>query len=416
MPGSPGTVPRYMLPVMVGVKSGWRRGEGDGVEQSGCWCSRRGCSMPYGVMCMAKGPTARCSLWSPMSLRRATARVWERPSLIHTVSARDAARLRQSVMMPVIVRLWVASDTLMRGALMRGMVCSSWREPALRLALSRCWASWVGVCMPVCFGFLLGRSAVWKGVGQEGGVMEGGLWEVPPCCPCVQGGRGGPLHLYGVSLVVSAMGNEDVGGPRLIHLCGVGEVAGDGDLGGVVLPGGSVGDDVMGRPFVVGCVFRRVYFEVGVERFQLATQVGGHPWRPPAGTPRTDTHPPHLPPGVRSSPSATRHTHPGVMGIRHTHKPTSSRGHQDRTIHPTGPDPNPIPQHPTRLHHLVGISRPRHPQPPTSPPPPPPRPLDTNTTALLEAAATAATKVGAPVAWSPQYLVETKVAPHGWGR
>ena len=71
--------------------------------------------MPYGVMCTAKGPTARCSLWGWMSLRRATACLWERPSVIHTASARDAAGVRQSVMMPVIVPLWVASDTLMGG-------------------------------------------------------------------------------------------------------------------------------------------------------------------------------------------------------------------------------------------------------------------------------------------------------------
>ena len=40
-------------------------------------------------------------------------------------------------------------------------------------------------------------------------------------------------------------------------------------------------------------------------------------------------------------------------------------------------------------------------------------PLDTNTTALLQAAAAAATQVGAPETWGPHYLVETKVAPHG---
>ena len=40
-------------------------------------------------------------------VRRATSNVWERPPLIHTASARDTAGLRQSVMMPVIVRLWV---------------------------------------------------------------------------------------------------------------------------------------------------------------------------------------------------------------------------------------------------------------------------------------------------------------------
>ena len=122
MPGSPGTVPRYMLPVTVGAGSGWRRGEVHGSEQGGSWCSHRGWSMPYGVTCTAKGPTARWSLWGWMLWRRATARVWERPSLIHTASARDAAGFRQSVMMPVIVRLWVASDTLAGGALMRGMV------------------------------------------------------------------------------------------------------------------------------------------------------------------------------------------------------------------------------------------------------------------------------------------------------
>ena len=45
-------------------------------------------------------------------------------------------------------------------------------------------------------------------------------------------------------------------------------------------------------------------------------------------------------------------------------------------------------------------------------PKPGPPPYDTNTTALLQAAAAAATQVGALEAWSPQYLVETKVAPH----
>ena len=55
----------------------------------------------------------------------------------------------------------------------------------------------------------------------------------------------------------------------------------------------------------------------------------------------------------------------------------------------------------------MGISRPRHPHPLTSPPP-----LDTNTTALLQAAAAAGTQVGAPETWGRQYLVETKVAPH----
>ena len=76
-------------------------------------------------------------------------------------------------------------------------------------------------------------------------------------------------------------------------------------------------------------------------------------------------------------------------------------------MNPAHPDPNLTPQHPRRLDHLVGISRPPHPQSPISPPPP----LETNTTALHQVAAAAATQVWAPEAWSPQYLVEREVAP-----
>ena len=188
MPGSPGTVPRYMLLVMVGAGSGWRRGKVHWVEHGGSLCSHRGWMMPYRVTCTAKGQTARWSLWGWMLWRRATARLWERPSLIHTASARDAAGFRQSVMMPVIVRLWVASDSLAGGALMRVMVWSSWRVRALRLASCRCWASWAGVCIPVCLGFLLGRSAVWKGVGQEGARWRVGCGR----SPCV-------AHVYRVA-------------------------------------------------------------------------------------------------------------------------------------------------------------------------------------------------------------------------
>ena len=131
------------------------------------------------------------------------------------------------------------------------------------------------------FGLLVGSVCCLEGVGPGGGVVEGGVWEVPRCCPCVQGGRGGPLRLYGVSLVVSATGDEDVGGRQLIHLYGVGEVAGEGDLGGVVLAGGGVGDDVVGRPFVVGGVLLRVQLEWGVEWLRpwglfLGLRVGVH--------------------------------------------------------------------------------------------------------------------------------------------
>ena len=46
MPGSPGTVPRYMLPMMVGAGSGGRRGEVHGGKQGGSWCSHQGWLMP----------------------------------------------------------------------------------------------------------------------------------------------------------------------------------------------------------------------------------------------------------------------------------------------------------------------------------------------------------------------------------
>ena len=131
------------------------------------------------------------------------------------------------------------------------------------------------------FGLLVGAVCRVEGGGPGWGVMEGWVWEVPRCCPRVQGARGGPLRLYGVSLVVSTMGDKDVGGRQLIHLCGVGKVAGDGDPGGVVLAGGGVKDDVVGRPFVVGGVLHRVQLEWGVEWLQrwglvLRFRVGRH--------------------------------------------------------------------------------------------------------------------------------------------
>ena len=47
----------------------------------------------------------------------------------------------------------------------------------------------------------------------------------------------------------------------------VGETAGDGDLGGFVLAGGSVWDDVVGRPLVVNGFSCRVEFGWGLELF-----------------------------------------------------------------------------------------------------------------------------------------------------
>ena len=132
----------------------------------------------------ANGPTARCSLWGWMSLRRATARVWEGLSLIHTVSARVAAGLRQSLMMPMFVRLWVVSDTLVGGAPMRGMVWSSLRVRASCLALCWCWASWGGVYVCVLW-LLVGAVCRVEGGGgnrgRDGGWGAGNLPVLPMC-------------------------------------------------------------------------------------------------------------------------------------------------------------------------------------------------------------------------------------------
>ena len=129
--------------------------------------------MLYGVIWTAKGLTVRCSLWGWMSLRRATARVWERPSMIHTASARNAARRRQSVMMPVIVRLWVASDTLVGGSAYArdSVVLGEVADPASCVVwvlgfLGRCVYAYV-------FGFLVGVVCCVKGGGPTGGMMEG---------------------------------------------------------------------------------------------------------------------------------------------------------------------------------------------------------------------------------------------------
>ena len=98
--------------------------------------------------------------------------------------------------------------------------------------------------------------------------MAGGVQEISPCCPCVQGCCGGPFSLYGVPLVVPAVGDEDVGGRQFVHLGGVGDVAGDGDLDGIVFGGFGVWDDVVGCPFVVGGFSLRFQFEWGVEWFK----------------------------------------------------------------------------------------------------------------------------------------------------
>ena len=136
------------------------------MEQGGSWCSERGWSMPYGVMLTAKGWTVRCSLWGWMSLRRATACVWECPLLIHRAAAYHAAGFRQSVMMPVIVRLLVASNTLVGG------------QCGLRGGCGPCVVLRVGVrllgqgCVRVRVGLLVGAVCRVNGAGPSGWVMD----------------------------------------------------------------------------------------------------------------------------------------------------------------------------------------------------------------------------------------------------
>ena len=74
--------------------------------------------------------------------------------------------------------------------------------------------------------------------------------------------------LYAVPLVVPAVGDEDDGGHQVAHLGGVGEVARDGDLGGIVLLLGGLWDDVVGCSFIAAQFSLRVQFELGVEWFR----------------------------------------------------------------------------------------------------------------------------------------------------
>ena len=169
-----------------------------------------------------------------MSLRRANARVCEGPSLIHTTPARDAAGFRHSVMMPVIERFFGGIGHSGGGGAYAGEGVVVVEGAGLASCVVRVPTLFGGSLCACVFGLLVGAVCHVEGDEPGGDVMQGGVWETPPCCPGVQGGRGGPLCLYGVSLVVSAMGDEDAGGCQLIHLCGVGEVAVDGDIGGVV--------------------------------------------------------------------------------------------------------------------------------------------------------------------------------------
>ena len=98
--------------------------------------------------------------------------------------------------------------------------------------------------------------------------MAGALREVSLCCPCVQHGRCGPFGLDAAPLVMPAVSDEDVGGRQFVHLGGVGKVAGDVGLRGLVIAGAGVWDDVVGCSLVVGSFTLRVQFEWGLEWFR----------------------------------------------------------------------------------------------------------------------------------------------------
>ena len=193
--------------------------------------------------------------------------MWERPLLIHMASARDAAvRAVQAVRDDSCDRAVVGGIIHSGGG---GADAGDGVVIVEDASLAPCVVSVLGLLgggVYACvFRLLVGAVCRAEGVGQGGGLMGGWVWEVFPYCSRVQGGHGGPLRLYGVSLLVLAMGGEDVGGRQLIHLCGMGEVADDSDLGGVVLVAVGVGDDVVGRPFIVGGVLRHVQLEWGVD-------------------------------------------------------------------------------------------------------------------------------------------------------
>ena len=170
-------------------------------------------------------------------------------------------------MMPLTLRLWVVLDTLVGGGAyaQNGVFVVEGTGPASRvLSVLGPLGGGVYACV---FGLLARALCQVEGGRREGGVMEGGMREDSPCGPCVQGGPGVFLHLYGLPLVVSAAGDEDVPGRHFEHLGGVGEVAFDSDLGGVVLAGGCVWEHVARRPLVLRGFSSRVWFEWGVVRF-----------------------------------------------------------------------------------------------------------------------------------------------------
>ena len=112
--------------------------------------------------------------------------------------------------------------------------------PASRVGSVLCFLWWGCVRLRVC-------ASRWGG-------LPCGRWAAKglPCCPCVQGGRGGPspCMVYCSLCRWSVMWTLGAGGSYtwVVRVRGAGDI----DLGGVVLAGSGVWHDVLGCPLVVG--------------------------------------------------------------------------------------------------------------------------------------------------------------------
>ena len=113
-----------------------------------------------------------------MLLRRATAHVWERSSLIDTASARVQA-VRDD-----------ACDRAVVGGIRQpgggGADAGDGVVVGKGAGLAPCIVSVLGLLgggVHACvFGLLVGAVCCREGGGRGGGVVEGGVWEVPSCC------------------------------------------------------------------------------------------------------------------------------------------------------------------------------------------------------------------------------------------
>ena len=83
-------------------------------------------------------------------------------------------------------------------------------------------------------------------------MMEGGVWRSSRVVDMYRVVTAAPSVCMAYRSSCRRWVMRTLGAVSSYTSCGVGEVACDGDLGGVVVLGGGVGDDVVGRPFVGG--------------------------------------------------------------------------------------------------------------------------------------------------------------------